>query len=141
MSTVTQDARTALAAKLDDQFSVVRKYDSQDIHGSSYVTIGSPDWQLREQPEQPDQQYGVASISFPIHCYTLIDAADASQAYVDANFHKVLAALGGDRTLGGKVPSCDLESAVSTSYWRTESGQMYAITTFVVVVTPFANVA
>lgn len=138
MSTVTQDARTALAAKLDDQFSVVRKYDSQDIHGSSYVTIGSPNWLLRDGP---DQQYGVAKITFPIHCYTLIDAADASQAYVDANFHKLLAALGGDRTLGGKVPACDLESDVSTSYWRTDSGQLYAIITMVVVVTPFSNVA
>lgn len=138
MSTVTQDARTALKTALETQFTSVRKYDSLDIHGSSYVTLGSPRWKVAPQY---DQKLGVQTVTFPVHCYTLIDNADAALAYVDANFHKILAALGGDRTASGKFPSMDVDPDVDVDYVRTDSHQLYAIITFLVTVAPFPNVA
>ena len=134
---VTTDARQSLVDRLVTQFTSVLKYDTMDVHGSSYVSIGIPKWTLTRW----DQGYGIETIDFPIHCYTMIDTADTVLAYVDANFHKMLTALGADRTIGGDAPSTTVDEDVDVAYLRTESGQLYAVITFMVTVTPFPNVA
>lgn len=143
MSAITQDCRTLLQTQLDTQLGVVRKYDGWDVHGTSYATIGTPTWNL-VVPDAPDQAYGVQAITFPVYVYQFVDgSAEKSMEYQDANFHKVLAALGSDRTLGNasKVRSSEVVGEVTGEVYRTEAGQAVSVLLFNVRVVPVPNVA
>lgn len=136
---VTQAVRTALADAITAGGVTCRKYPSWDIGSGSIATLGAPQWELAETP---DQKYGIRAIVIPVRLYQVVDGSiEKSLEYHDIAFQNVLDGLGSNRTLGGKVANSDVLGDVSQEFYREPNGQAYAVISIVVRVMPFPNSA